>query len=89
MLVFKCFRHVNLVKIARVENLTGRDHGISSCKNHSGNGTNGTFLTAALGNLLEFQAIIRRIILTGAKTILSVRARGYSYLCLTDDSNTD
>jgi hypothetical protein len=27
--------------------------------------------------------------LTGAKTILSVRALGNTYLCLTDDSNTD
>jgi len=27
--------------------------------------------------------------LTGAKTILSVRALGDTYLCLTDDSNTD
>jgi hypothetical protein len=27
--------------------------------------------------------------LTGAKTILSVRALGATYLCLTDDSNTD
>ena len=27
--------------------------------------------------------------LTGAKTILSVRAHGDTYLCLTDNSNTD
>lgn len=61
LLFFESFRHINFVKVTRVPSFPSRRHRKDSSENHSGNGNNGAFLASAFGNLLEINAVIRRL----------------------------
>jgi len=58
LLITKLRRHINMVEVTRIEDLTGLEHVISGCENHSGNGDNGSLLSSALGDPLIFDAVV-------------------------------
>lgn len=59
LLITKLHRHIKLVEVTRIEDLTGLEHVISGCEHHPGNSDNGSFLTSALGDPLLFDAVVR------------------------------
>lgn len=58
LLITKLHRHINMVEVTRIEELTRLEHVVSGCEYHSGNGDYGSLLAPALGDPLIFDAVV-------------------------------
>ena len=62
LLFAKLQRHIDLVKVARVPDLSGGKDVENSGEDHPGDSNNGPFLTPSFCDALIFDAIVRRIL---------------------------
>ena len=62
LLFNKSFRHIDFVKIRWIPCFTSRQHLVDSSENHTGNGDNGSFLTATLNKGFILLFVVRRFV---------------------------
>lgn len=57
LLFLQMFRHIYLVEIERIPDLTGRKHFVDGSQDHPGDGNDRTFLPSALCNLISLLSV--------------------------------